>query len=82
MVVEHGSPRVAERIVDVLVPPIMEEIVKVVTTVLQERISVRICKQIVDVFVSTGCRASLLKSAQELKPRPKLTGYSWSRFHE
>ena len=52
MVAEHGSPRVAKHIMDVLVPPIMEEIVKVVKTVLQERISERIRKQIVDVFVS------------------------------
>ena len=37
MVAEPGRP-VAERIVDVLVPPIMEEIVKVVETVLQEQI--------------------------------------------
>ena len=37
---------------DVLVPPILEEIVKVVKTVLQEQISERIRKQIVDVHVS------------------------------
>ena len=47
MVAELGFPHVAERIVDVLVPPIMEEMVKVVKTVLQERISERIRKQIV-----------------------------------
>ena len=51
MVVEHGRPRVAERIVEVLVPPI-EEIVEVVKTVLQEQISERIRKQIVTVYVS------------------------------
>ena len=49
MVAEHGRPRVAERIVDVLVPPIMEEIAKVVKTALQEQISERIRKQIMDV---------------------------------
>ena len=43
MVAEHGCPH----IVDVLVPPIMEEIAKVVKTVLQEQISERIRKQIV-----------------------------------
>ena len=37
MVAEHGCPHVAERIVDVLVPPIMEEIAKEVKTVLQEQ---------------------------------------------
>ena len=52
IVAEHGRPRIAERIVDVLVPAIMEEIVKVVKTVLQEQISERIRKQIVDVCVS------------------------------
>ena len=52
MVAERGRPRVAERIVDVLVPPIMEEIVKVVKTFLQEQISERIRTQIVDVYES------------------------------
>ena len=41
----------AERIVDVLVPPIMEEIVEIVKVVFQERISERIREQIVDVHV-------------------------------
>ena len=50
MVAEHGCS--AASFVDALVPSIMEEIVKVVKTVLQERISERIRKQIVDVFVS------------------------------
>ena len=48
MVAEPG----ASQIVDVLVPLITEEIVKVVKTVLQEQISERICQQIDDVFVS------------------------------
>ena len=52
MVAEHGCPHVAERIVDVLVPPIMEEIAKEVKTVLQEQISKRIRKQVVDAYVS------------------------------
>ena len=52
MVAEHGCPHVAECILDVLVPPIMEEIAKVVKTVLQEQISEGIRKQIVDVCVS------------------------------
>ena len=54
MVAEHRSDatRLARQIVDVLVPPIMEEIAKVVKTVLQEQISERIRKQIVDVYVS------------------------------
>ena len=51
MVAELTRPYVAERIVDVLVPPIMEDIVKV-KTVLQEQISERIRKQMVDVCVS------------------------------
>ena len=41
----------AASLVDVLVPPIMEEIVKIVKTVLQEQISERIRKQIDDVFL-------------------------------
>ena len=54
MVAEHRSDatRLARQIVDVLVPPIMEEIAKVVKTVLPEQISERIRKQIVDVYVS------------------------------
>ena len=52
MVAERGRPRLAQHIVDVLVPLITEEIVKVVKTVLQEQISERICQQIDDVFVS------------------------------
>ena len=46
---ERGRPRIAERIVDVLVPLIMEEIVEIVKVVCQERIAKRICEQIVDV---------------------------------
>ena len=42
----------AERIVDVLVPLIMEDIVEIVKVVFQERIAMRICEQIVDVHVS------------------------------
>ena len=42
----------AERIVDVLVPLIMEDIVEIVKVVFQERIAKRICEQIVDVHVS------------------------------
>ena len=38
MVAEHGCPHVAECIVDVLVPPILEEFAKVAKTVLQEQI--------------------------------------------
>ena len=52
MVAERGRPRLAQHIVDVLVPLIAEEIVKVVKTVLQEQISEKICQQIDDVFVS------------------------------
>ena len=49
----HAEQRCsAASLVDVLVPPILEEIVKVVKTVLQEQISERIRKQIDDVFVS------------------------------
>ena len=50
MVAEHG--RSAASLVDALVPPIMEEIVKVVKTVLLEQISERIRTQIGDVYVS------------------------------
>ena len=50
MVAEPG--RSAASLVDALVPPIMEEIVKIVKTVIQEQISERIRKQIDDVFVS------------------------------
>ena len=57
----------AASLIDALVPPIMEEIAKVVKTVLQEQISERIRKQIVDVHVSQVV-------AQE--PRPNLAGYS------
>ena len=52
MVAERGRPRLAEHIVDVLVPLIMEEIVEVLKTVFQEQISEKICKQIGDVYVS------------------------------
>ena len=54
MVAERRSDaaRLARRIADVLVPPIMEEIVKVVKTVLQEQISERIRKQIDDVYMT------------------------------
>ena len=45
MVAEPG----ASQIVDVLVPLIMEEIVKAVNAVPRERIAQRICEQIVDV---------------------------------
>ena len=48
---ERGRSRMAERIVDVLVPLIMEEIVEMVKVVFQERISERIREQIVDVHV-------------------------------
>ena len=48
MVAERGRPRLAEHIVDVLVPLITEEIVEVLKTVFQEQISERICKQIVE----------------------------------
>ena len=48
MVAERGRPRLAQHIVDVLVPLIMEEIVEVLETVFQEQISERICKQIVE----------------------------------
>ena len=51
MVAERRSDaaRLARRIAYVLVPPIMEEIVKVVKVVFQEQIAERICEQIVDV---------------------------------
>ena len=51
MVAERRSDaaRLARRISDVLVPPIMEEIVKVVKVVFQEQIAERICEQIADV---------------------------------
>ena len=52
MVVEHGHPRVSERIVVLLVPLVVEENFKVVKAVLQEQISERICKQIMDAHVS------------------------------
>ena len=48
MVAVRGRPRLAEHIVDVLVPLITEEIVEVLKTVFQEQISERICKQIVE----------------------------------
>ena len=62
MVAEPG----ASPIVDVLVPLIMEEIVKVVKTVLQEQISERIRKQIDDVFVS-----QIVDQVTEVCPRPQ-----------
>ena len=49
MVAEPGRPHVAERIVDVLIPLIMEEIVEAISAVPRERIAKRICEQIVDV---------------------------------
>ena len=51
MVAERRSDaaRLARRIADVLVPPIMEEIVEIVKVVFQEQIAERICEQIVDV---------------------------------
>ena len=54
MVAEHRSDasRLARRIVDVFVPLIMEEIVEVVKTFLQEHICERIRTQIGDVNVS------------------------------
>ena len=51
MVAEHGRPRLAEHIVDVLVPLIIEEIVEVLKTVFQEQISEKICKHIGHVHV-------------------------------
>ena len=48
MVAEHG----ASHFVNVLVPLIMEEIVKAVKAVPLERISERICERIADVHVS------------------------------
>ena len=47
----NTSHMVAEHIMNVLVPLIMEEIVEVVKVVLRERISERIREQIVDVHV-------------------------------
>ena len=44
-------PRMAERIVDVLIPLIIEEIVEIVKAIFQERISERIREQVVDVHV-------------------------------
>ena len=49
MVAEPGRPHGAERILDVLIPLIMEEIVQAVNAVPWERIAQRICEQIVDV---------------------------------
>ena len=48
---ERGRPRMAERIVDVLIPLIIEEIVAIVKAIFQERISERIREQVVDVHV-------------------------------
>ena len=45
---ERGRSRITEHIVDVLILLIMEEVAKVVKTVLQEQISERICKQIIE----------------------------------
>ena len=52
MVAEHGRPRIAGRIVDVLVPLVMEEIVEEINAVPWEQIYERIRKQIVDAYVS------------------------------
>ena len=49
MVAEPGRPHGAERILDVLIPLIMEEIVQAVNAVPRERIAQRICEQIVNV---------------------------------
>ena len=51
MVAERGRPRLAQHIVDVLVPLIMKEIIEVLKIVFQEQISEKICKQIGDVHV-------------------------------
>ena len=70
---------VAEHIVDVLVPLIMEEIVEIIKVVLQERISERICEQTVDVHVprvveqvsevpKTSSRDRTLQCAAEQNP--------------
>ena len=75
---QYISHMVAERcgcsaasLVDALVPPIMEEIAKVVKTVLQEQISERIRKQIVDVHVS-----QVVAEATEVSKIPNLAVYS------
>ena len=52
MVAERGRPRIAGRIVDVLVPLVMEEIVEEINAVPWEQIYERIRKQIVDAYVS------------------------------
>ena len=60
MVAERGfsppqqctSERIPKHVVDVLIPLIMEEIVKAVKAVPLERISERICERIADVYVS------------------------------
>ena len=77
MVAEHRSDatRLARRIVDVLFPAIMEEIVKVVKTVLQEQISERIRKQIVDVYVSQVVE-QVTEVPKTFKPRPIPAEYS------
>ena len=71
MVAERGRPRLAERIVDVLVPLITEEIVEVLKTVFQEQISERICKQIVEQAAEvpkTSSRDQTLQCAAEQIP--------------
>ena len=68
---ERGRPRLAEHIVDVLVPLIMEEIVEVLKTVFQEQISERICKQIVEQAAEvpkTSSRDRTLQRAAEQIP--------------
>ena len=71
MVAERGRPRLAEHIVDVLVPLITEKIVEVLKTVFQEQISERICKQIVEQAAEvpkTSSRDRTLQRAAEQIP--------------
>ena len=68
---ERGRPRLAEHIVDVLVPLIMEEIVEALKNVFQEQISERICKQIVEQVAEvpkTSSRDRILQRAAEQIP--------------
>ena len=71
---ERGRPRLAQHIVDVLVPLITEEIVEIVKVVFQERIAEKICEQIVDV---DGCRI-------KKRPRPQAEtepcNMQWNKF--
>ena len=74
MVAEPG----ASQIVDVLVPLIMEEIVKAVNAVPRERIAQRICEQIVDVG------GSQVAEQDTEVPRPQAEtehcNVQWNRF--